>query len=138
MAKPCQNPCGRTVNHRNFARNSVCSQDMGKFFFTSGQAARQLGTTTDAIRNLCQSGAIKSQTTAGGQWRVPVAEIERLKRDGLPPIPRPMPGRPAGPRVNSRASALLADPSEEAIAAADEVVRLESEIKALHFKRERE
>ena len=34
---------------------------------------------------------IEAEVTPGNQWRVPVLEVERLKRDGLPPIPRPMP-----------------------------------------------
>ena len=30
--------------------------------------------------------------TDGRQWRIPAREVERLKREGLPPVPRPMPG----------------------------------------------
>ena len=31
------------------------------------------------------AGVIAAETTVGGHWRVPASEVERLKRDGLPP-----------------------------------------------------
>jgi excisionase family DNA binding protein len=64
---------------------------MPPLFYATGQVARQLGTTLAAVRVLCENGVIAAETTVGGHWRVPASEVERLKRDGLPPIPRPMP-----------------------------------------------
>ena len=60
-------------------------------FFSTGQAAQELGTSIPKVRALCETGMIEAEVTPGKQWRVPVAEVERLKRDGLPPIPRPIP-----------------------------------------------
>ena len=60
-------------------------------FFSTGQAAQELGTSIPKVRALCETGMIEAEVTPGNQWRVPVLEVERLKRDGLPPIPRPMP-----------------------------------------------
>jgi hypothetical protein len=49
-----------------------------------------LGITLATIRVLCENRVVAAETTPGGHWRVPSSEVERLKRDGLPPIPRPM------------------------------------------------
>src|SRR3954469_20810682 len=115
---------------------------MQTLFYSTGKAARALGVNAGTIRRLCESDAIQAEVTQGGQWRVPTGEIERLKRDGLPPVPKGLPGQsrheaPApGPSVTH--SLLLADPSDQTVAAADEVVRLESEVRALGLKRQRE
>ena len=115
---------------------------MQTLFFSTGQVARQLGTTLANVRALCDAHAIKAETTPGGHLRVAAAEVERLKRDGLPPLPRPLPtelGPLAGngkvPRGNSP---LLAAPSEEVIDSAEEVVRLENEVKSLGLRKQKE
>ena len=59
--------------------------------FSTGQAAQELGTSIPKVRALCETGMIHAEVTPGNQWRVPVLEVELLKREGLPPIPRPMP-----------------------------------------------
>src|ERR1017187_4196417 len=59
---------------------------MEPLFYSTGQVARQLGTTLATIRILCENRVIAAETTPGGHWRVPASEVERLKRDGLPPI----------------------------------------------------
>jgi len=123
---------------------------MNSLLLSSGKAARELGVTADAIR-LCEAGAIQSETTAGGQWRIPTEEIERLKEEDLPPVPKPMPGqsgrttpkepRTVAPGITPPATGpavLLAEPSAETVADADDVVRLESEVRALGLKRQRE
>src|SRR2546425_972655 len=112
---------------------------MDTMFYSTGQAARTLGITQDRVRQLCEAGAVTADITNGGQWRVPKTEIDRLKRDGLPPVPRPLPGADRNPVARSSRSryghpALLDEPSEEAVAAADEVVTLENEVRALELK----
>jgi excisionase family DNA binding protein len=64
---------------------------MKGLFYSTGQVARQLGTTQATVRVLCENGLIAADTTPGGQWRIPASEVERLKRDGVPPIPRLLP-----------------------------------------------
>jgi len=91
----------------------------------------------------CESGTIASECTPGGQLRIASAEVERLKRAGLPQMPRPLPqeGGPAARngRTSRRAHPLLLDlPSAQAIAAADQLVTLENEVKVLDLKREKE
>ena len=75
------------------------SHTMQRLFYSTGQVARQLGTTPAAIRLLCENRLIAAETSPGGQWRVPASEVERLKRDGLPAIPRPLPN-PSAPARN--------------------------------------
>jgi hypothetical protein len=93
---------------------------MADLFFSTGQAARELHATQDRIRALCQAEAIACELTAGGQFRIPRTEVERLKLEGLPTVPRPLPNgedTPVGkPRVGQRTpAALLAAPSEDVI-----------------------
>src|ERR1035438_10492738 len=99
---------------------------MQPLFYSTGQVARQLGTTLAAIRLLCENRLIAAETTPGGHLRVPASEVERLKREGLPPIPRPLPTESAPPASNGTAvrhghPALLAEPSDEVVSAADQV-----------------
>src|ERR1700689_4254091 len=101
---------------------------MDDVYYSTGQAARELGVTQARVRALCGSEVIDATCTAGGQFRISRDEIERLKRDGLPSIPRPLP-EPDRARVapavrhNRGEVALLAEPSEAAIDSAEEVVR---------------
>jgi hypothetical protein len=116
---------------------------MADVYFSTGQAARELGITQAKARALCESEAIDSVCTDGGQYRISKDEIERLKRDGLPSIPRPLPAavhtRAASlPRLNRGEGALLAEPSSVVIDSAEEVVCLENEVKAIGLRREKE
>lgn len=94
-------------------------------YFTTGQAAQQLNASQAQIRALCESGAIEVETTPGGQYRIPAGELARLRRDGLPPLARPLPddSRPTARNGRShRANAeLLAEPSSELVNAFEEV-----------------
>src|SRR5262249_50712015 len=62
--------------------------------------------------------------------------------EGVPPMPTPLPGQrsPASSGLNTgtKRRGLLAEPSDSTVAAADEVVRLEAEVRALSLRRERE
>jgi excisionase family DNA binding protein len=57
---------------------------MPPLFFSTGQVARQLGTTVAAVRAWCKNGVIAAETTPGGHRRVPASVVQRIKRDGLP------------------------------------------------------
>src|SRR5580658_9261136 len=112
-------------------------------YFSTGQAARELRITQAKVRALCESEAIDSICTDGGQYRISKEEIERLKREGLPAIPRPLPEavhtRAVPPaRSNRGEGALLAEPSKVVIDSAEEVVCLENEVKAIGLRREKE
>ena len=99
---------------------------MEPLFYSTGQAARELGTSLALIRILCENRAIAAETTPGGHWRLPAAVVERLKRDGLPQIPRPLPTQSAPPARNGTAdrdghTQHLAKPSDEVVSAADQL-----------------
>jgi len=117
---------------------------MDDVYYSTGQTARELGVTQAKVRALCESGAIESTCTAGGQRRISTAEVERLRSEGLPSIPRPLPDQDreavknkAG-RSRHTEAALLDEPSEAVIDSAEEVVCLENEVKSIGLKRQKE
>jgi hypothetical protein len=72
---------------------------------------------------------------------VPASEVERLKRDGLPPIPRPLPSEGAPTARNRTAlrqgySEPLAESSEEVSFAADQVAITRSKLEKRKLDRE--
>src|SRR5262249_42722550 len=112
-------------------------------FYSTGQAARELGITQARVRDLCRNGTIRAEMTDGGQFRIPREVLDKLKREGVPTAPRPMPNGgeavtvvPAPVRRSH--PALLAEPSDEVIDSAEEVVCLENELKSLGLRRQRE
>jgi hypothetical protein len=105
--------------------------------------ARQLGTTLAAVRVLCENRVIAAETTPGGHWRVPASEVERLKRDGLPPIPRPLATGSAPPPSNdwddyNGQPELLEEPSEEVRFASDQVAITRSMLEKRKLERDLE
>ncbi|HEV2388839.1 MAG TPA: hypothetical protein VGS20_16470 [Candidatus Acidoferrales bacterium] len=96
------------------------------------------------LRTLCQAGLIAARATTGGDWRIPNSEVQRLRKDGLPELPSPVlegsetQGQAAPGERGRPHPALLSAPSQEAIAAADDVVRLENEVHAIDLKRAKE
>src|SRR5260370_21649703 len=110
---------------------------MQPLFYSTGQVARELGTPLAAIRVLRENRVIAAETTPGGHWRVPAPEVERLKRDGLPPIPRPLPTESAPPARNGT-DGRLAEPSDEVVSAADQVAITRSMLEKRKIEREGE
>ncbi len=108
-------------------------------FYSTGQVARQLGVSPAQVRSLCENGVVAAETTPGGQWRVPAYEVERLKRDGFPPIPRPMPIE-SGPAPNGRPARKdqepPAGPSAEVVSAQDQVAITRSALEKRRIDRE--
>src|ERR1019366_7068351 len=116
---------------------------MERLFYPTGQVARQLDTTLAVIRLLCENRLIASETTPGGHLRVPAAVVERLKREGLPPIPRPLPTESAPPARHGTAdrhdhTEYLAKPSDEVVSAADQVDITRSLLEKRKIERELE
>lgn len=110
-------------------------------FYSTGQVANRLGVTLATVRLLCEFGLIAAEKTPGGQWRVPASEVERIERDGLPPIPRPLPTENAPPAGNGTASRgglpeLLAEPCAEVESAADQVAITRSTLERRKIERE--
>ena len=108
--------------------------------FRTGQLARVLGVSSYQIRRLAETGLIEAEYS-GKQWRIPARELERLQRDGVPEIPAntgATQSPPTRPKSPSGHPALFAEPSEQVIEAAEEVVVLENEVKGLGLRRQKE
>lgn len=104
----------------------------GSLYYTTGQAAQQLNASQAQIRALCESGAVETATTPGGQYRIPAGELARLRREGLPPLARPLPEESRPPARNGRSRRgdleLLADPSSELVSAVENVTITERQL----------
>ena len=57
--------------------------------YSTGQAAKILGTSSHHIRRLCETGLMEADLSQGNRWRIPASQVENLKEKGLPPIPQP-------------------------------------------------
>lgn len=60
-------------------------------YFSIKQLAETLGYSVAWITFLCQKGRIKAMKPLGGSWRIPPSEVARIKREGVPPLPRQQP-----------------------------------------------
>ena len=87
-----------------------------------GQAAARLGITAHHARQLCRCGLVEAEVSTGGQWRIPLVEIERLERDGVPAAPTLMQeSEPSEVARPSPSPGLYRDASDELAAAAESV-----------------
>src|SRR4051812_15154098 len=88
---------------------------MNEGLYRTGQAARILNVSAHHIRRLCEAGLIPgAQMTGGNRWRLPANQVDRLKRDGIPPIPqieRAAPVSRAGVGVIDDEPAIAPDPA---------------------------
>ena len=57
-------------------------------YYTSRQVARKFGYSDVWVSTLIKNGRIKAIKPAGGQWRIPKSEVDRIEKEGLPPMPR--------------------------------------------------
>jgi len=63
-------------------------------FFSIKQVAEEIGYCTEWITRLVKKGRIKGVKPTGFQWRIPASEVDRIKREGIPPPPRNAPPPP--------------------------------------------
>ena len=108
--------------------------------YRSGQAAKILGVSAHALRRLAEAGLVDAEYT-GSQWRFRVEEIERLQRDGLPPLPAMdddslRSARSPQSRNKPETESLLAPPSEELIADVEDLERQKLKLQKLGVRRE--
>ncbi len=111
-------------------------------FYRIGQASKQVGVSSYHLRRLCEAGAIDAELTSGNQWRVPIAEIARLKREGVPPIPQKLSQEedrqePAD-EPREVPDGLYAAPSEDVIDSAEQVAITENRLRRRRLERELE
>lgn len=60
-------------------------------FYRIKEVASDLGYSVAWITCLVQKGRIKGMKPLGGSWRIPSSEVARLKKEGIPPLPRTPP-----------------------------------------------
>jgi len=61
---------------------------MSEGYYRIGAAARLLGISPYHLRRLCEAQLVEGVLLPSGQRRVPVSEVERLLKEGIPPIPQ--------------------------------------------------
>lgn len=99
-------------------------------YWRTTQAAGQLGIPPRQLRKLCEAGLVEAEQTAGGQWRIPMAEVERLKREGVPPAPLTAEAETKPKAAQQNGSAvLLAPPSSAVVDAAEQALISENTLK---------
>lgn len=49
-----------------------------KDYYTTGEVARIVGVAVNTVSLWCKKGKIRALLTAGGQYRIPRSEVERL------------------------------------------------------------
>jgi hypothetical protein len=111
-------------------------------FYRCGQAGKEVGISSYKIRRLAETGLIPDAEFNGAQWHIPVSAIERLKREGVPALPKVVDvddeaDAPAASQKDRPTSTLLAPPSEEMIAAAEEAEMSVHQLKAAQNNLER-
>ena len=108
--------------------------------YRSGQAAKLLGVSAHVLRRLAEASLVDADFT-GSQWRFPAEEIQRLQREGLPPLPAMeedglRSARSPQSRNGPGTEGLLATPSEELIADAEDLERKKLELQKLGVRRQ--
>jgi hypothetical protein len=91
------------------------------------------------VRRLCEAGEIAAELSDGQQWRLSAAEIARLKKEGVPPVPHEIAGpKEDPPDDDDIPEGLYANPSDSVIEAAEEVKIVESRLRKRRLEREAE
>lgn len=106
-------------------------------YYRTGQAAAEWGVSQHHVRRLCEAGLVEAEQTPSGQFRIPVAEVERWKKAGrLPEIPHAAePENHSQPKP--RGSGLLAQPSPDVQRSAEAVLKDHHELERLQIAKER-
>jgi hypothetical protein len=83
------------------------------------------------VRRLCEAGLVQGERTDSGQWKISLAEVERIRREGVPEIPSSIvdrdlnneegKGSPPGNRQLATQSAGRATTAEDSAGAESEI-----------------
>lgn len=116
---------------------------MPEGYYATGTAAKALGLSSYHVRRLCETGLIRAELTGGDHWRIPVSEVVRIKREGIPPIPQRLPQEPANgaakpSKMETEPGGLCAPPSDQVILSAEEVTITENRLRKRRIELEAE
>lgn len=64
---------------------------MNQASYSTSSAASELQVSQHIMRRLIEAGLVDADRTEGGRWRIPRSEIHRLKEEGIPQLPAPVP-----------------------------------------------
>jgi hypothetical protein len=116
-------------------------------WFRTGAVAKLLGTSPYRIRELARAGLIESQVRNSYRY-IPGREVERLKEEGLPPLPASadideaqgpdeQPSHGTAKPVRGRLTEeLYSEPSDQLAKSKEKLIRLEHTAEAKRLKRE--
>ena len=66
----------KLINPKNLKNN------MEKKFLTPTEFAREFEVSSEAVRSWIREGKLKSIRTPGGHFKIPLTEVERIKKNG--------------------------------------------------------
>jgi len=108
-------------------------------YLRTGQAASALGISPHHVRKLCEAGQMEAEETAGGQFRIPIAEIERIQESGESPLIPHGPGanahHPPTPRSETSYDE-LPDQSDDVKTSGEEVVITRNKLETRKIERD--
>src|SRR5713101_2463651 len=108
-------------------------------YLRTGQVAKRLGRSSYEIRRLLECGLIQGEYT-GNQWRILVKEVDRVEREGVPDVPvslRQPEDEPDDWEDPGENPSQPAPPSQEVIAAADDVMIEQARVQTARHRLER-
>lgn len=122
---------------------------MSQIYYRIGQAAARLGISKYHLRRLAEEGVIRHKTTRTGQLLFPVSEIERLEKEGIPPVPanaepedtdttEEFGDEPMADRALSPKDELLAAPSRQVISSAEKVLASRHKLEKMRIEEDME
>ena len=62
--------------------------------------AEEFGYSVAWITNLVQNKRIHAMKPTGGSWRIPASEVDRIRKEGIPPLPKKTPPPTAESEIN--------------------------------------
>lgn len=88
---------------------------MSALAYRTSVAAQILSTTPHTLRRLAKAGLIDAEQTPTGHFRFPFEEVERLRKEGLPPIPQtaPAPEEPEEEQLRAIQAEMEPEPRED-------------------------
>ena len=91
---PEEKPAEIQIEKGEATDKQIAEIEEGKYHSVA-QIARELSYGHSWMLELVRTGRIKAIKPLGGQWRVPDSEYRRIKKEGIPPLPREEKVKPA-------------------------------------------
>jgi excisionase family DNA binding protein len=113
-------------------------------YYRTGQVAKLLKVSSYHVRRLCETGLIEAEFS-GQQWKVPAREVERLRKQGVPPLPQlsedegeEVPQPPTDHDVADSSNGFYDGPSRAVIQSVEQVAITENRLKRRRLEKDLE